>query len=88
MQETTRFSYRLTARAEKVSLAIFTLSGRKIRTFERFPMDAGYYDDIEWHGEDTNGDRVATGVYIYKATVVPAGGGEVVEAFGKVVVVN
>ncbi len=88
MKERTTFSYRLTDRVERISLAIFTLSGRQIKSFERYPGEAGYYDDIVWHGDDFSGDRIATGVYIYKATAIPAGGGEAVEAFGKVVVVN
>lgn len=87
MQESTRFSYRLTQAVSRVSLDIFTLSGRKIRSFERFPTGPGYYDDIVWYGEDFSGDRVATGVYIFKATAVAAGG-DTVESFGKVVVIN
>jgi len=87
MQETTRFSYRLTRPAERLSLDIFTLSGRKIQSFQRFPTVPGYYDDIVWNGDDYAGDRVATGVYIYKATAVAADGGTV-ESFGKVVVIN
>ncbi|RKX25887.1 MAG: hypothetical protein DRP47_09075 [Candidatus Zixiibacteriota bacterium] len=88
MRNDTRFSCRLTQAMEKLSLEIFTLSGRRIKTFERYNAEIGYFDDIVWYGVDTDGDRVATGVYIYKATAVPVVGGEVVEAFGKVVVVN
>ncbi len=87
MQESTRFSYRLTAGVQRVSLEIFTLSGRRIRSFDRYPTDPGYYDDIIWYGDDYAGDRVATGVYIFKATAYPAGG-EAVESFGKVILVN
>ena len=87
MQESTRFSYRLTRPVARLSLDIFTLSGRKIRTFDRFPTGSGYFDDIVWYGDDFSGDRVATGVYIFKATAVAAEGGTV-DSFGKVVVIN
>ncbi len=88
MKESTRFSLNLTRPVSSLHLDIFTLSGRKIKSFERHPSEAGYFDDIVWYGTDFTGDRIATGVYIYKVTAVPATGGDVVEAFGKVVVVN
>ncbi|MEA2031149.1 MAG: type IX secretion system sortase PorU [candidate division Zixibacteria bacterium] len=88
MKEETRFSCRLTQPMEKLLLEIFTLSGRRIKTFERYPIEIGYFDDIVWYGVDTDGDRVATGVYIYKATAAPTNGSKVVEAFGKIIVVN
>ena len=88
MNENTRFSYYLTQRVEKFSLNIYTLSGRKIRTFERYPTESGYFDDIEWYGDDFHGDRVATGVYLYKAMANPISGEDAVEVYGKVVVIN
>jgi hypothetical protein len=88
MKESTRFSFYLTKPVEKFSLEVFTLSGRKIKSFQRYSLAPGYYDDIEWYGTDSDGSRVATEVYIYKATAHPADGGEKVESFGKIVVVN
>ncbi|MEW6413346.1 MAG: type IX secretion system sortase PorU [Candidatus Zixiibacteriota bacterium] len=88
MRESTRFSFYLTEAVERFSLEIFTLSGRRIKSFERYSLTPGYYDDIEWYGQDNDGSRVATEVYIYKATAHPANGGEKVETFGKLVVVN
>jgi len=88
MKENTRFSYSLTQGVEKFSLNIYTLSGRKIRTFERYPVEAGYYDDIEWYGDDSHGDRIATGVYLYKAVATPITGDDAVEVYGKIVVIN
>jgi len=35
-----------------------------------------------------HGDRVATGVYIYKVTAFSMNNDDVVESFGKVVVIN
>ena len=71
---------------------IFTLSGRKIKSIIGSNLRADNYPnssfDLIWDGRDAAGDRVATGVYIYKATAVPRDGGQVAESFGKVVVVN
>ncbi len=88
MKENTRFSYSLTQRVENFSLNIYTLSGRKVKTFERYPAEAGYFDDIMWYGDDFHGDQVATGVYLYKAMATPISGGDAVEVFGKIVVIN
>ncbi len=88
MKESTRFSLELTRPAEKLILEIFTLSGRRIKSFGPLHLQPGYYDDIVWDGHDASGDRVATGVYIYKATAVPEGGGDEIESFGKLVVIN
>jgi hypothetical protein len=87
MVDVTSFSFSLTQAVEKLSLEIFTLSGRKINSFYRFALAPAYYDDIVWDGRDADGDRVATGVYIFKATAVP-NSGEAVEEFGKIVVIN
>ncbi|MEE8405431.1 MAG: type IX secretion system sortase PorU, partial [candidate division Zixibacteria bacterium] len=87
MIDKTIFSYSLTQTVEKLTLEIFTLSGRKINSFQRFALAAAYYDDIVWDGRDAYGDRVATGVYIFKATAQPTIG-DAVEEFGKIVVIN
>ncbi len=88
MKDSTRFSAYLSRPVERFLLEIFTLSGRKIRTFGPHRPSPGYFDDIIWYGRDENGDRVATGVYIYKATAIPVARGDKVESFGKVVVIN
>lgn len=92
MAEATTFYFELTNPAERFTLEIFTLSGRKIKSMERMDLLADNYPNnnvsIGWDGRDMVGDRVATGVYIYKATAVPQSGGRAVESFGKVVLVN
>ena len=87
MGDSTRFSFHAPQRLESFSLDIFTLSGRKIRSFGPYPVEPGYHDDIVWKGRDFAGDRVATGVYIYKAAARSSGDREI-EVFGKVVVIN
>ena len=88
MQNTTRFSFYVIRQLETFSLEIFSLSGRKIKSYSQNSLFPGYHDEIEWQGEDFSGDRVATGVYIYKATARPTIGQDAVEMFGKVVVIN
>ncbi len=88
MKESTRFSFTLTQPADRLTLEIFTLSGRKIVSVDRYGLSAGYYDDIQWNGRDMDGDRVASEVYIYKATAYSAAGGGQAASFGKVILIN
>ncbi|MCH7761061.1 choice-of-anchor B family protein [candidate division TA06 bacterium] len=48
-----------------VSLKIYDLSGRVVKTLINEPRKAGFYR-VEWKGEDHFGRRVASGVYFYK----------------------
>ncbi len=91
MGESTTFFFELTGTTERVDIEIFTLSGKNIwgttgysLRADRYPNDA--FSPV-WDGRDADGDRVATGVYIYKATAVPRSG-DAVEQFGKIVVLN
>ncbi len=92
MSAQTTFYFELTDQATRFSLEIFTLSGKKIKTYVRQGLAADNYPNndysIVWDGHDAVGDRVASGVYIYKATAQPLQGGRSVESFGKVVVIN
>ena len=91
MSDKTTFYFELTQQVEKFSLSIYTLSGKQIKYFNRYGLNADNYPntslELTWDGRDAEGDRVATGVYIYKATAVPVTG-ETVESFGKIVVIN
>ena len=92
MGDLTTFYFQLTQPVEQLSLEIFTLSGKNIWSRRHYGLAADYYPNsrvsVVWDGRDADGDRVATGVYIYKATAVPQSEGETVEEFGKIVVVN
>lgn len=71
----TVFQYMLTNDAEKVSLKIFTLAGRKIRTFDLSAPEfitSGYHF-IPYDLRDTDGDDLASGVYIYKVEATGVG---------------
>ncbi len=63
--------YHLEAAAD-VSLSIYNVSGRLVRTMELGYQTAGLYanrsDAIYWDGRNTHGEQVASGVYIYRLT--------------------
>jgi hypothetical protein len=50
-----------------VSLAVFDVSGRMVRTLTDGAREAGRYS-INWDGRDARGDRVSAGVYFYRLT--------------------
>jgi len=92
MADSTTFYFELTQPVERFSLELFTLSGKKIMALTNWGLAADNYpnEDVSlvWNGRDADGDRVATGVYIYKASARPINGGDEVELFGKLVVIN
>jgi hypothetical protein len=65
--QTIRFAFLLTDIAHTVTLSIFTVSGKKIRTWtlnERIG-----YQQIPWNGRDHEGYRIANGTYYAKLIV-------------------
>jgi flagellar hook assembly protein FlgD len=50
-------------RPEKVSLAIFDVRGRVVRTLADGALPAGVYE-VSWDGFDHAGSRVASGLYL------------------------
>jgi hypothetical protein len=63
---TTTIAYDLPAAAE-VTLAIFDVSGRRVRVLVRGTQPAGRYK-AQWSGTDDGGRRVASGVYFCRLT--------------------
>ena len=63
--------YHLAADAD-VSLSIYDVSGRLVRTIDLGYQPAGLYanrsDAIYWDGRNTHGEHVASGVYVYRLT--------------------
>ena len=57
----------------KVTVQIFTVSGRLVKTILKDVTCEGYQlDGIEWDGRDDYGARLARGVYIYKLGILNA----------------
>ena len=57
----TIIAYTLPAEASEVSIKIYTVSGRMIRSFTYY-NEVGYVEHV-WDGRDASGDEVANGVY-------------------------
>ena len=49
----------------QVSLVIYDISGRRVRTLIDSRLEPGYHS-IHWDGTDSSGQKVASGVYFYK----------------------
>ncbi len=91
MMDETTFYFTLVTPVDALSLDIYTLAGRKIRSLRATNLSADSYPNsqltLSWDGRDFAGDRVASGVYLYRSqTSTSAGNGS--EQFGKIVVVK
>lgn len=64
----TVFVYVLTDVAKKVSLKIYTVSGKLLRNISDNTMASPDYHEIVWDGRDEWGNLVANGVYFFKLT--------------------
>ncbi len=66
----TRFTYVLTDDADDVTMKIYTVSGRLVRTFTNLPTGVGYHEFPRtvygWDCKDEQGFLLANGVYFYK----------------------
>jgi len=61
-----RISYQLAA-ATKVTLGIYDVAGRLVRTLASGQQGAGQHQ-LTWDGLDNSGEKAANGVYIYRLT--------------------
>jgi flagellar hook capping protein FlgD len=50
------------AKRQPVVLAVFSVEGRRIRTLQRGPLEAGHHQ-LAWDGRDDHGKPVADGMY-------------------------
>lgn len=67
----THFTFQLPVDAD-VTIKVFTVAGRLIKTIEAPGMGAGYRQ-VYWDGLDESGDRPANGVYLYRLTMKGVG---------------
>ena len=49
----------------KVEIAIYSLTGQKIKTLTNKKYNSGYHT-VNWNGTDSFGNKVSSGIYIYK----------------------
>jgi len=54
----------------KVRVQVFSISGKLIRTLERYSYSPGNrISDIEWDGTDEFGQKIGRGVYVYRVSL-------------------
>lgn len=61
---TTTIQYQI-PKNTRVKLTIYAMDGTCVRTFEPGIRSPGYYS-IDWDARNQSGDRVASGIYIYR----------------------
>jgi hypothetical protein len=82
--KTTFFTYSLTQPADEVVIKIYTLRGRLVRTLRDMP---GWgYNEKYWDGRDEDGNKLASGVYLYRFIVTEAD--KKIERIGKLAIVR
>lgn len=55
----------------KVTVQIFTISGKVVKTLQRSVTCEGFRPEgIDWDGKDDFGDKLGRGVYIYKVSIL------------------
>ena len=76
----TQFTFEVNQTAD-ITLAIFTLGGRKIMEFYPTVYTSGYHT-IDWNGNDAFGGQLANGVYLYR--IQAEANGEKVSSIGRI----
>ncbi len=86
----TRFTYLLTAPAERVTMKIYTVSGRLVKTFKNMPKGVGYHEYPRtvygWDCKDDDGFYLANGVYFYK--LIAKNGEKTIEKIQKMAILR
>jgi hypothetical protein len=63
------FEHNQTAKPLKVSIRIFTLSGKPVNKLVEELTPTGNFVTIEWNGRDIDGNAIANGTYLYHVIV-------------------
>jgi hypothetical protein len=70
-----------------VTLSIFNIARRQVRSLIDGPKAAGYHS-VLWDGKDDLGNEVASGVYLYRIRVLSNGAGNQLESAKKMTLVR
>ncbi len=81
----TFFTYQLAQSPDKVTIKIYTVSGRLIRTIVDESANRGN-NETYWDGKDETGVRCANGVYLYR--VIAYSEGDKAEKIGKLAILR
>jgi hypothetical protein len=68
-EQTTLIRFALPTRS-RVTMELFDLTGRRVRTLARGERAAGVHH-VDWNGRDDAGRRLSPGVYVYRLTAGP-----------------
>ena len=79
------FCYNLTSSADEVTITIYTIQGRRVRTITEASARAGYNEE-SWEAEDDKRKKLANGTYLYK--MVAERDGKKVQKIGKLSIVR
>jgi len=86
----TRFTYILTDDADNVSIKVYTIGGRLVKTFSNLPGGVGYHEYprtvYAWDCRDEQGFLLANGTYFYK--VIAKKGSRTIEKTMKMVILK
>jgi hypothetical protein len=80
------FTFIITEAAD-VTITIYTITGRKIRTIQAPALSSGF-NKVYWDGRDQDGDRLANNTYFYKISAKENTGNSRTERIGKVVILK
>ncbi len=65
------FEYNQACNPLKVTVQIFTITGKIVKTLQRIVSCEGFRPEgIDWDGKDEFGDKLARGVYVYKLAIL------------------
>ena len=81
----TVFTYNLAQAPDQVTVKIYTVNGRLIRTIEDASARRDY-NETDWDARDENGERLANGVYFYK--VIVKTGAHKIEKIGRLAILR
>ena len=88
LRDETQFTFRHNQQgALDVEIKVYTIAGRLIQTLHTTSA-AEMMVRVPWDGRDRDGDRIANGVYLYKAIVHTLDGRFTSEALGKLSIVR
>lgn len=80
------FTFVITEESD-ITITVYTLTGRKIKTLKQINSSAGY-NQIAWDGKDADGDNIANNTYFYKITAKQLSNKKITEKIGKVIILK
>ncbi|MBN2362593.1 T9SS type A sorting domain-containing protein [candidate division WOR-3 bacterium] len=92
MENSTNFTFILTSGYADVTIEIYTVTGKLIEVIEAGEVTSGF-NSVYWNGLDSEGDRPANGIYLYRINAVTrstetAGSEREVSRVGKIFIVR